>query len=540
MDNNVASLMRLVRVLFKVLRVFRKSNLKVIQDVRRLVKSFVVAAPGLGGIGALLLLVYLIYAGIGQQFFWNARRRSPLNAHMNFSSLSSTLLLLIRFSTGDNWNGIMHSLMEPKCQDPSDQTHCGSYWGGLFYCLSFMGITMFIILNVFVAVICDSLSETRRDERHAINAERYMDVWRQFDKDNRLFIPVDRVIAVLEALRGPMGLSAICSAKQRSLRLLRLRVPIRSGFVSCAELFENLCIALVHHSERHPCTVFPPSPELMQLVRDLRDLRTKAAIGAQRLALASGENGTFLNDVKHLLDDYKMWASTIWFGGMSKPNSREVDKLVEAGAAYTFAHHYAASRMLFYFRARQGRRRVSNGPSMHSQTDGERGAPPVDPPVMPLPPLAAGKGTPFGPQSAQLHHNGSAPAEHDSAATDFSKAPPLESKAATELQVTAATVQGCLPTAAGEASPQMDAPISPLNLKRQMSASGSKRFSLKLHAGELCADASVDAPSQGESGVDVGDTPSSASPSCHAANLPDRSLQLHSPRDKGQILVLKD
>ena len=65
-------------------------------------------------IGSLLLLLFFVYAVCGVQLYGTIAFQGELNEQNNFRSVGQAMLLLLRFSTGENWNGFMWDLMEER------------------------------------------------------------------------------------------------------------------------------------------------------------------------------------------------------------------------------------------------------------------------------------------------------------------------------------------------------------------------------------------------------------------------------------------
>lgn len=71
-----------------------------------------------------------------------------LNENANFSSFPLAFLTLIRISTGENWNGLMHE--------------CAAYYKGTataFFC-SFVILISYVMLNLFIATMLENFQVT--------------------------------------------------------------------------------------------------------------------------------------------------------------------------------------------------------------------------------------------------------------------------------------------------------------------------------------------------------------------------------------------
>ncbi|KAI9498171.1 Ion transport protein-domain-containing protein [Zychaea mexicana] len=82
--------------------------------------------------------------------------------HVNFRSYANTMIMLVRFSTGEAWNTVMHdfTIEAPECVAAEDylDSDCGSVSWAYFLFLSYNIISMYIFTAIFVAVVADNFS----------------------------------------------------------------------------------------------------------------------------------------------------------------------------------------------------------------------------------------------------------------------------------------------------------------------------------------------------------------------------------------------
>merc|ERR1719502_372185 len=110
---SVASIVRM----FRMGRIFRLFNSA--KTLKQLFNTLVASLPSLTNVGMLLLIMFFIFAVLGVQLFATIAENDDLNAHANFQSFEMALLTLFRFSTGENWNGVMWSMSKrtPGCEE---------------------------------------------------------------------------------------------------------------------------------------------------------------------------------------------------------------------------------------------------------------------------------------------------------------------------------------------------------------------------------------------------------------------------------------
>ncbi|MCC6807307.1 MAG: ion transporter [Deltaproteobacteria bacterium] len=133
--------------LLRVLRVLRLMT--IFPSLRRLVEALLRSIPSMIHILGLLLLVMYIYAVIGTFLFREAMPEQ-------YGTLHESLLCLFRVATMDGGLDIMFEGMK---------THSWSW----IYFISYIVLVAFIVVNLFVGVIVDSMSSARRDEEQDPN-----------------------------------------------------------------------------------------------------------------------------------------------------------------------------------------------------------------------------------------------------------------------------------------------------------------------------------------------------------------------------------
>jgi len=95
-----------------VIRMFRIGRLLRLingaKDIKKMFDTLIVTLPGLANVAAVVFLLFFIFAVIGMQLFATVAFHESLDPHANFRTFSQALITLLRFSTGENWNGFMY------------------------------------------------------------------------------------------------------------------------------------------------------------------------------------------------------------------------------------------------------------------------------------------------------------------------------------------------------------------------------------------------------------------------------------------------
>jgi voltage-gated sodium channel len=133
------SALRALRVL-RVLRV-----ITVVPSLRRVVDGLLRAVPGMGAVGALLVLVMYVSAVIATKLFGETSEEY-------FGSLWISLFTLFQAMTGEAWPDIARAVMVAH----------PSAW--IFFVLYIL-VVSFAVLNLFIAVIVSGMEEITDEER---------------------------------------------------------------------------------------------------------------------------------------------------------------------------------------------------------------------------------------------------------------------------------------------------------------------------------------------------------------------------------------
>jgi hypothetical protein len=226
---NDAELASSISSIISLLRIGRLVRLvRLVKSLRLIVNSIVTALPGILNTGGLLLLLYFVYAVIGMNLYGLIGFQGELNEHANFRSLGNSMLLLFRFSTGENWNGFMWDLLEarPRC-DPNPTYDKSSPWcvrdedhlsctevngcsagGSVFvYFYSFILIVGLVALNMFVGVVLEAYESSRESDILSPNdMDHFVSVWSEFDPKATNYIRASEITAFLRRLKPPLGI----------------------------------------------------------------------------------------------------------------------------------------------------------------------------------------------------------------------------------------------------------------------------------------------------------------------------------------------
>jgi uncharacterized protein YjbI with pentapeptide repeats len=189
--------------------------------------------PGLSNVGALLGLLFFIYAAVGVQLFARVGFNGAHGDQCNFRTFQGALIALLRFSTGENFNGFMHDMAfvaegcsedpsyhDRKCGMSSDwvligKTYercrpidgCGSYLAYPYF-VSFQLLVPLVFLNLFIGVILEGFYAGKDDAgAGSIIGPEHMDhfwgVWAGLDHDRKNTLSLPQFRLFLHRLNEP-------------------------------------------------------------------------------------------------------------------------------------------------------------------------------------------------------------------------------------------------------------------------------------------------------------------------------------------------
>jgi len=133
--SGVFSVLRILRIL-RVLRLISR-----VPQLRFVIEALLKAIPGIGSIFALLLIMYYVFAVIATKLFGS-------DFPQWFGSLNQSMYTLFQIMTLEGWSDIARAMMDKFS------------YAWLFFVM-FILITTFTMLNLFVAIIVDTMLSLR-------------------------------------------------------------------------------------------------------------------------------------------------------------------------------------------------------------------------------------------------------------------------------------------------------------------------------------------------------------------------------------------
>lgn len=169
--------LRIIRVA-RLLRMVRASK-----GLRHLLKTLYLALGNIFNVGALLLLIFFVFACAGMDMYGTLPFGRNINQNANFQTFYLAMATLLRTATGENWNYIM--------------IDCYNSYGAfaIFYWIFYVILTHFVFINIFVAVVYEAFNDIKssEDANEVLSLKRkdikaFINTWAYFNPDGSLYM----------------------------------------------------------------------------------------------------------------------------------------------------------------------------------------------------------------------------------------------------------------------------------------------------------------------------------------------------------------
>ncbi|GMH39581.1 hypothetical protein BSKO_07479 [Bryopsis sp. KO-2023] len=233
--SNLSQVVKILRVqkLLRLLRISRMFKLvKGLKGIKSLFATLVISLPAFWNVGALILLLFFVYAYTGVLFFGMVKRGLHLNDHANFEKFPKAMLTLFRIATNDEWKGVMEDCMVQPPHCDKDLGECGSALAVPFF-ISFVLLISIIMLNLFTAVIIENFEKQQDQDQwrlHPSMLEEFVELWGEYD-DGSTTIDPKSLEQLLIRLQPPLGLGHFADNNDVLKFVYDLDIPLIDGRV---------------------------------------------------------------------------------------------------------------------------------------------------------------------------------------------------------------------------------------------------------------------------------------------------------------------
>ena len=244
----------LVVRLFKILRLF-----KIISNVgilRNLFDTVMLMMPSVGSVGILIGIIIVIYGNIGMNVFGTVPYRESITRTNNFKSFLSSILVLFRVTSGEDWNSIMNELSYHDCRNSSSDVYkkdyycyhyniicydnykinytnidlitnheikddnpeinevsyhytCGSNFSYLYF-ITFVLFIPVILLNLCIVMVVEGFSDSMNESESILTEEfmnNFIKLWMSYDPICKLLILPQDFVLIFKELAPPFGIN---------------------------------------------------------------------------------------------------------------------------------------------------------------------------------------------------------------------------------------------------------------------------------------------------------------------------------------------
>lgn len=219
-DSGVASAATVFRA-FRIMRMFKLIRSSV--HTRLILDTVFNILPQISNVLSLILLLFFIYAALGLNIFSGVRLQNHLDDKNNFQTFPNAMVMLMKFSTGEDWNAFMYELantgshLKQPCDDTEDfetitanggiVNGCGTAASYPFF-LSFTVLVTMLIMNLSVAAVIEGLDTAKKENLGIVQGdeiEMLIDYWQWYDPGATGWITMTDLVFLLYELPAPLG-----------------------------------------------------------------------------------------------------------------------------------------------------------------------------------------------------------------------------------------------------------------------------------------------------------------------------------------------
>ena len=234
-------------------------------------------------VAGLLSLLFFLYAVLGVDLFGLVSRGNCISDRANFDHFGNAILLLFRMTTGEAWQCIMNDchVEEPNCDEQLG--NCGNPILAKFYFLSFMLLGMYVMLNVFIAVILSGYETVEMENNALLTTDHVASFYNEWEKrdpcDTRL-LGICEVPQLLLLSGLPLGIDSdsdsLIADRKRLLTEVGNRCNNYGGKVTYQELICVLADVNILIPARGETDIFAADPTYWDSILETYDKKWKA------------------------------------------------------------------------------------------------------------------------------------------------------------------------------------------------------------------------------------------------------------------------
>ncbi|GMH69806.1 hypothetical protein TrST_g4693 [Triparma strigata] len=148
----------------RIARVFRL--VKSSESLKAITQTIFLSLPSMANVGMVLMLIFFIFAVAGMNIFGGVPKGDFITTWCNFDTFIISVVTLFRCATGESWNGLMHDTMVDSALSVG-------------YFVLFQLVASYVLLNLFVAIILDQMSDQMDAVKEQAQQLKYFsDAWK--------------------------------------------------------------------------------------------------------------------------------------------------------------------------------------------------------------------------------------------------------------------------------------------------------------------------------------------------------------------------
>lgn len=228
-----SQIIRIVRVV-RIVRVLKV--VKFLASLEEILNVISYSLPAILNVMSLLMLIYFIYSVLGVFAFNNVTEGLRINEYFNFVNFHSAMVTLYRISTGEDWYLIMYD-----CARVNGKTI------SLLYFCSFVTITTFLLLNLFIMVILQNYEDYEKNPESPLtlfnkHIKDFRKAWELYSfQYHGLMIHYKDLSSLLYSLGNELGVASTVSNE----KVMRLMVALQLNIDENGYIYYNDMLYIV-------------------------------------------------------------------------------------------------------------------------------------------------------------------------------------------------------------------------------------------------------------------------------------------------------
>jgi hypothetical protein len=212
-----------------------------------MLKTLYLAMNNIMNVAALYCLILFTFAVAGMDLFGSITEGKDgyINSNANFNTFYIAMMVLLRVSTGESWPGLMYD---------TDEVGILAF---LFW-LTYVLITFFIFVNVFIAVIYEEFMNVQQsdDTADVLSLKRrditsFLDTWAEFNPNGDAYMRTEFMPQFLMELPPPLGFKGQKLERTKLLKIIYcLNIRDHQGVVYFPEVIWSIFYSIIGNNDK--------------------------------------------------------------------------------------------------------------------------------------------------------------------------------------------------------------------------------------------------------------------------------------------------